>query len=211
VVRLYSPEQLGLPHAFTPTIESMPLVNYGGGSAVDAFAIQLAKKPNIHPIVAVAGKDISFVEFCIDRSKGDTIIDYRTGDEGVVQGLKNTLSGLTGLHAYDAISDKGSYINLATSLSRGGNIATVWPADKTLLPEGISVSQIMVVSVHQHEKNLGFVCSRMIARGLQQGWFKAHPYEVVPSRLNGLEKALFYLKIGKASAVKYALRIGETV
>jgi NADPH2:quinone reductase len=194
VVRLYSPEQLGLPHAFTPTIESMPLVNYGGGSAVDAFAIQLAKKPNIHPIVAVAGKDISFVEFCIDRSKGDTIIDYRTGDEGVVQGLKNTLSGLTGLHAYDAISDKGSYINLATSLSRGGNIAIVWPADKTLL-----------------EKNLGFVCSRMIARGLQQGWFKAHPYEVVPSRLNGLEKALFYLKIGKASAVKYALRIGETV
>jgi len=45
---------------------------------------------------------------------------------------------------------------------------------------------------------------------LQEGWFKGHPYEVVPGGLGGVEGALKNLKEGKASAVKYVFRIMET-
>jgi len=45
---------------------------------------------------------------------------------------------------------------------------------------------------------------------LQEGWFTGHPFEVVPGGLGGVEQALRNLKEGKASAVKYVFRIGET-
>ena len=65
-------------------------------------------KSNIHPIITVAGRAQSHVEKFIDRSKGDTIIDYRNGDEAVVKGLKEALNGQKLLHAFDAVSEKGS-------------------------------------------------------------------------------------------------------
>ncbi|KAJ6088065.1 hypothetical protein N7499_004247 [Penicillium canescens] len=42
------------------------------------------------------------------------------------------------------------------------------------------------------------------------GWFSGHPYEVRPGGLARLEGALQDLKSGKASAIKYVVRIGET-
>ena len=51
---------------------------------------------------------------------------------------------------------------------------------------------------------------RYIARGLQKGFFKGHPYQIVPGGLGGVQTALQDLKDGKASAVKYVLRIAET-
>jgi len=54
------------------------------------------------------------------------------------------------------------------------------------------------------------VMFRFFGRGLQEGWFKGHPYEVVPGGLGGVEGALKNLKEGRASAVKYVFRIGET-
>lgn len=47
-------------------------------------------------------------------------------------------------------------------------------------------------------------------RGLAQGWFSGHPFEVRPGGLDGIEGALRDLKGGKASGVKYVLRISET-
>lgn len=45
---------------------------------------------------------------------------------------------------------------------------------------------------------------------MQEGWFSGHPYEVVAGGLGGVQTALENLKEGKASAVKYVFRIGET-
>lgn len=207
---LYSPQQLRLPNAWTPATESTPLVVYGGASAVGAFVIQFAQKSNIHPIITVAGNGAQFVEGLIDRSKGDTIVDYRKGDDHVIQGIKDALKGQKLLHAYDAISEKGSHVNLGKVVSPGGVITTVLPADDELIPDGISLLRTMVASVHENEKELGFVYSRLIGRGLQEGWFKAHPHQVVPGGLNGIEEALKNLMNGKASAVKYVFRIEET-
>ena len=60
------------------------------------------------------------------------------------------------------------------------------------------------------DQEFGFVFYRFMSRGLQEGWFKGHPYEVVPGGLGGVEQGLVNLKEGKASAVKYVFRIAET-
>ena len=51
---------------------------------------------------------------------------------------------------------------------------------------------------------------RYFARGLQKGYFKGHPYQIIPGGLGGVQEALQGLKDGKASAVKYVVRIADT-
>jgi hypothetical protein len=78
------------------------------------------------------------------------------------------------------------------------------------VPDNVEVVKNSVGCVHQDQKDLGYVYFRYLAKGLLDGWFKPHPHEVVPGGLGGLEKALTNLKEGKASAIKYVVRIGET-
>lgn len=52
--------------------------------------------------------------------------------------------------------------------------------------------------------------SRLFYKGLKDGWFSGHPYEVVPNGLDGVEGALKNLKEGKNSALKYVFRIKDT-
>ncbi|KAJ5667740.1 uncharacterized protein N7477_006310 [Penicillium maclennaniae] len=108
---------LGLPLPWKPTSAPQPLVIYGGATAVGAFALKFAQLSNIHPLIVVAGKGRDFVETLIDRSKGDTIIDYREGDEAVQTKIKSAAAGKPIHHAYDAVSEKGSYQNLCASLT----------------------------------------------------------------------------------------------
>jgi NADPH2:quinone reductase len=116
-VGLYESRNLGLNNPWDPAINETPLVVYGGASAVGAYAIQLAKKSKIRPIITVAGRGIPFVEGIIDRSKGDTIVDYRDGDEAVVEGIKKALGGKKLFYAYDAVSEKG-LISISRKLLR---------------------------------------------------------------------------------------------
>jgi hypothetical protein len=55
---------------------------YGGSDAVGALAIKLANASNIQLIIDVIGKGQHFVETLIDRSKGNSVIDYRLQREG---------------------------------------------------------------------------------------------------------------------------------
>lgn len=203
--------RLGLPQPFTPAKEPWPLVVYGAASAVGAYAVQLAKRSNIHPIICIAGRGIPFVETLIDKSKGDTIIDYRKGDEVVVEGIRSAIpSGMKLMYAFDAVSEKGSSPNICKVLSReGGKITNVLGFEGTV-PDGVEQSRTSVGSVHKEDSDFGFVWFRMFGRGLQEGWFKAHPQEVVPGGLGGIQQALTNLKEGKASAVKYIFRIADT-
>lgn len=220
-VGLYA--ELKLPAPWTPSAgtddqkkqQTGPLVVYGAASAVGAFAIQFAQKSDIHPIIAIAGRGEKFVETLIDRSKGDTIVDYRKGDDALVQGIKDALKGRKLCYAFDAISEHNSYYNIANVLERGkdvGHLTVVLPveekAKETL--NAFDTSMTYVARVHGEYKDFGFVYFRAMGRGLQQGWLKAHPQEVVKGGLAGVEGALRNLKEGKASAVKYVFRIAET-
>ncbi|KAJ4364089.1 hypothetical protein N0V83_009544 [Neocucurbitaria cava] len=202
--------RLGLPDPWTPAKESIPLVVYGGAGAVGAYAIKLAVLANIHPIIAVAGKGEKFVESIIDRSKGDTIVDYRKGDEAVVQGIKDALKGAKLQYAYDAVSEHNSYTNIVKVLEPNGHLTLVLPGKKYEgVPESVNMTITMVGTAHKEDKDFAYVYFRYIARGMAEGWFKAHPFEVVPGGLEGVQRGLQNLKDGKASGVKYVFRIGE--
>lgn len=58
------------------------------GPAVGLYAIKLARNSNIHPIIAVAGKGMRYVESLVDRTKGDIVLDYRSGSDEVVRQIR---------------------------------------------------------------------------------------------------------------------------
>ncbi|KAI0377597.1 GroES-like protein [Hypomontagnella monticulosa] len=201
---------LGLPQPWTPATEPTPLIIYGAASAVGAYAVQFAVRSNIHPLICVAGKSQPYVETLIDRSKGDVVIDYREGDDAVVEALKKAAGGSKLLYAFDAVSENSSYVNLSKVLGEGSKINLVLPARDFEFPSHISHSMTLVGSVHTKEKDFGHVYFRYIARGLQEGWFKPQPQQVVPGGLGGIQEGLDLLKAGKANAIKYVFRIPDT-
>lgn len=188
---------------------------YGASSAVGSYALQLASKSNIHPIIAVAGRAQPHVEKFLDRSKGDTIVDYRSGDEAVVKGIKAALASNNQtklLHAFDAVSEKGSVENIAQVLDpHHGAVTFVLPGKEYKgFSESVHLTCTNVGDVHNSMKDFGYVYSRFLTRGLEEGWFKAQPQEVVPGGLEGVAKGLANLKDGTVSAVKYVFRVGDT-
>ena len=207
--------KLRLPEPWLPATEPIPLVIYGAGSAVGYYTIQLALKSNIHPLICVAGKSRKHVEKLLDKSKGDTIVDYRNPDETVVKDLEAALQGKKLEYAYDAVSEKGSYQNIAKVLDhKTGKITFVLPGKKyDDIPETIEKTLTRVGDVHGNPddlKEFGYVYFRYISKGLEEGWFKAQPQEVVSGGLEGVQTALQNLKDGKASAVKYIFKIEDT-
>ncbi|KAK5165840.1 uncharacterized protein LTR77_008763 [Saxophila tyrrhenica] len=207
--------KLRLPAPFLPNPNPTPLLIYGASSAVGYYTLQFALKSNLHPLICVAGRAAKHIEPLLDRSKGDTIVDYRQEDAKVVEDLKKALGGKKLEHAYDAVSEKGSYQNIAQVLSHTtGKITFVLPGKKyDDLPAGIEKSVTRVGDVHgtpDDLKEFGYVYFRYISKGLAEGWFRAQPYEVVEGGLEGVQKGLEGLKEGRASAVKYIFKISDT-
>jgi NADPH:quinone reductase-like Zn-dependent oxidoreductase len=220
---------LKLPEPWLPTISSTPLIVYGAAGAVGAYAVKLAQVSNIHPIIAVAGNGIPYVETLISPEKGDAVVDYRKGNEAVVSGIGEALekAGVSEVkYAVDAVSKKDSYQNISEVLSKGGKIFLVLPGkDHTVIQNYIEQISGSVGIVHQavspdstegkagiktNAKDFGYVFFRLLSRGLQEGWFTPHPYQVIPGGLNRLEEGLRNLMAGKASAVKYVYKIADT-
>ncbi|KAL8905415.1 MAG: hypothetical protein Q9207_002655 [Kuettlingeria erythrocarpa] len=222
-------QRLKLPLPWHPTTTPTPLIVYGAASAVGAYAIKLAQLSNIHPLICVAGRGIPFVEGLISKDKGDIVLDYREGDEKLSQNLKSAVDkvGLKVEYAFDAVSEDGCYLNICKVLDhQSGQIVLALPGkDYSAMPASIkrftpvpgAVHAIMDQDQFQKETgsktgntDFGFVMFRFFSRGLQQGWFRGHPQEVMPGGLGGISSAMKNLKDGKASAVKYVFRLEET-
>ncbi|AEO59849.1 alcohol dehydrogenase-like protein [Thermothelomyces thermophilus ATCC 42464] len=212
--------RLGLPQPWSPATTQTPLIIYGAASAVGIYAVQLARRSNIHPILCVAGRATDYVAGFLDPSKGDAVVDYRQGDEAVVSGLVRALDGRPPVaHVLDAVSEKSSVPNVVEVLKRAGardaqgklgaKVTFVLGVEQDL-PEGVDKTLTMVGTVHKEAKDFGYVYFRYFAKGLQEGWFKPQRTEVVPGGLGGIQTALLNLRDGKASAVKYVFRIAET-
>jgi NADPH:quinone reductase len=180
--------RLGLPGLFTPVKKQLPLVVCGTASAVGASAVQLAKRSDIHPLTCIAGRGIPFVETLVDKSKGDVTIDYQRGDEAVVEGIKTAIPADEKLeYAFDAVGEKGSPPKICNVLStEGGKIMNVLGFEGTV-PDGVEQSRTSVGLVHNEAGDFGFAWFRMFGCGLQEGWFKARPQEVVPGGLGGIQ------------------------
>jgi len=212
--------RLGLPEPWDTTSEAREkakggVLVYSAAGAVGAFAVKLLRRANVHPIIAVAGRGIGFVEGLIDRSKGDTIIDYRQSSEEIVKGLRAAIpAGQKLFYALDAVSEKGSYENIVQVLDKDGHLSLVLPAPKHEgVPDTIKQTLTAVGSVHGVPDDLsdfGYAWFRLFSLGLKEGWFSGHPHEVVPGGLAGVQTGLRNLIQGKASAVKYVYRVEET-
>ncbi|KAL6701532.1 GroES-like protein [Trichoderma pleuroticola] len=220
--------RLPLPYPWDPCDTPQPFIVYGAASAVGAYAVKLAVLSNIHPIIAVAGRGIAFVETLIDRSRGDTIVDYRQGDDAVVEAIKAALGNKEPEFAFDAVSEKETVFNISRVMSKtSGKIVVVLNTPSGLIPEGISLINSAVETSqvdlgndaltwpNSKGQSVGIthfttVMLRFIGRGLNEGWFSAHPHEVVPGGLHGLEGALTRLKNGSVSATKLVMRISDT-
>ncbi|EMC99719.1 hypothetical protein BAUCODRAFT_145103 [Baudoinia panamericana UAMH 10762] len=212
--------RLALPKPDTPRLDSsppLPLVIYGASSAVGSYAIQLAQRANIHPLICIAGRAQQHVRSLITPAKGDTIVDYRQDSEAVVEGIRNALPKGTKLeYAFDAVSEKGSYLNICKVLDpQTGKITLVLPGKKyEEIPDTIQQTLTRVGDVHaaygDDLRDFGYIWFRYISRGLEEGWFKPQPQEVVPGGLEGVETGLRNLKEGRASAVKYVFEVGKT-
>lgn len=213
--------RLGLPEPWVTVSQARKdalaggVVVWGASGAVGAFAVKLLARSNIHPIIAVAGRGIPFVEGLLDKSKGDTVIDYRDGEDKVVAALRDAIpKGQKLLYAFDATSEKGSYQQILKVLDPHGHLTLVLPGRKYEgFPETVHQTITTVGSVHGKPDDLGdlgYAWFRLFSLGLKEGWFKSHPYEVVPGGLDGVQTGLENLKNGKASAVKYVYRIDDT-
>lgn len=212
-------QDMKLPLPWNPARKQLPLLIYGGATAVGAFAIKFAQLSNIHPIIAVAGKGIPFVRTLLSPEKGDEVIDYRDGDEAIRAQIKAAADDGPIHYAFDGVSERECFENIAAVISGPGAMAVMFPpAGDFTPPEGVSVSQPIAGSVHFPPRKgntfdhaeFGAAFFQLMGRGLKQGWFQGHPFEVRPGGLAGLEGILSDLKEGKVSAVKYVVRIGET-
>ncbi|KAF4463617.1 alcohol dehydrogenase [Fusarium albosuccineum] len=224
---------LRLPPPWTPDEdrpETGPLVIYGAGSAVGSFAVQFAKKSKVHPIICVAGQSKDHVESLIDRSKGDVVIDYRLGFEAVVAQIKKVLAGKPLHHAFDAVSDHGSDKIVGAVIDPKARFTMSLPKDRTKIPEkpgvvlpeefpmpilegvpeSVEAFWTAVGIVHNDSKHFGHVFYRYISLGLQEGWFKPHPHQVVSGGLNGVDEGLTRLLNGEAHGFKFVYRIADT-
>lgn len=70
---------------------------------------------------------------------------------------------------------------MAETMGTGGHIALVlFEKEYTGIPSHVTHNKYNVSVVHESEKDFGFVLSRYVGRGLQEGWFKPQRHEVVP-------------------------------
>ncbi|KAM0280567.1 hypothetical protein ACHAQH_004012 [Verticillium albo-atrum] len=200
-----------------------PIIIYGASTAIGAFAIKLAQKANIHPIIAVGSKNSDFVVPFLDAGKGDRIVDYtayKTSEE-LVAALKDAFKA-AGVEdgrvfdAYDCVSENDTYVTLSKVLAgppdangRKPRIAHVLPVDESKADSSVDFTRTVVAHVHE-QPLFGAVWSAAFTRGLGEGWLTPHPYEAVKGGLAGLEGALKGLRDGSVRAKKMVIRIGET-
>ena len=219
-------QRLSLPPPWHPTSKPLPLIIYGAATAVGSFAIQMAVQSNIHPLICVAGRGIAHVEKLVDVQKGDTVLDYRKGHENLVQDMKDVIKRAGGKaeYAFDCVSEHNSFQNISQVLDpKSGQITLILPGkDYSAIPEGITKSTTYVGHSHSSKEwqeqtgtmvgneDFAYTFFRFFGRGLDKGYFRPHPYEVVPGGLAGIESALRNLKEGKASAIKYVFRLADT-
>lgn len=229
-VALY--HNLRLPYPWEQSRRRTPLLIYGGTSAIGTFAIKLALRSNIHPLIIVAGRSRDTLGRLLQKSQGDAVIDYRDGPNATVAGIQEALKAANSgpaYYAFDAISDGCSFQTLSKVLEPQGHITVVLPeGDYNSIPPSLTTSLTYVGIVHTSSlelsalngirfvaegdgKDLGFIFSRLFGKGLAEGWFSAHAHEIVPGGLEGVSHALQSLRDGKARAVKYIIKPQDTV
>lgn len=203
-----------------------PLVIYGASTAIGAFAIKLASAAKIHPIIAVGSSSSDFLAEYLDASKGDKLVDYTAhkSPDALADAIKAAVpNGARAFHAYDTISDPKTTIPVLSKVLAGPaqegtglrpKITVILPGqDYSAADKSVDVELTYVGNIHNGgaaEYAFSTVWSALFSKGLQQGWLKPHPHEVIPNGLGGLADALQRIQKGSVRAKKLIGRVAET-
>ncbi|KAJ4180255.1 hypothetical protein NW755_011943 [Fusarium falciforme] len=206
-------QYLQIPFPTTPGTKNIPILIYGGASAVGSYALQLARLSNLNPIITVAGSGIDHVK---SLNAATHIIDYRKGD--VAKQILEAANGAKLALAFDAISGHGSYENITEVLqaSGGGHINMVdLPGDPDWsFPTEVRLTRTFVSSAYgvkhssindeqaKADADFSYFFYRYLSLLLAEGLFKPHPVEVLPDGLNRIIDGVRALHDGKVSAKK---------
>ncbi|KAK5653175.1 hypothetical protein OQA88_9274 [Cercophora sp. LCS_1] len=216
-IALYQALKLPLP---TAEGKKVPVLIYGGATAVGAFALQLAKLSGLGPIVTVAGKGREFVE---GLGAADAIVDYREGD--VVGKVLGAFGGAGAKVVLDAVSGGGSWKIVSEILERsgGGEVNMLDPPEgEWTWPEIVRHGRTFVASAYykghtdiseeqaKKDGDFAFWFYRYLSLLLARGDFKPHPVEVLDGGLEGVVGGIQALLDGKVSAKKLVVRISDT-
>ena len=204
-----------------------PLVIYGASSAMGTTIIQYAKMVDVHPLICVVGNGIELAEKLLKPEKGDVVVDYRKGDDAVVQGIRSALKGEKLEYAFDAVSAHGSWINIGQVLDPHGKITLVLPGTREELSPTVEQTCTMAGSLWKdlkfqksgvqgdlglkvHGRKFGLIFSRLVGRWLGDGRLAIYPYRKEPGGLAGLEGALKSLRGNKTTGFKHVILIADT-
>jgi len=212
-------QHLRLPLPTVPGQKDIPILIYGGASAVGAYALQLAKLSKLNPIITVAGAGIEFVQ---SLNSATHIVDYRKGhvDAGILAALGSAKLTM----AFDAICDKGSYEHISNVLvasNGGGHIDMVDPPkdQSWMFPDSVKMTRTFVSAAYgvpdkfNTEEQAAADCEfaymfyRYLSHLLAEGKFQPHPHEVLADGLDGIIDGIRELYNGKVSAKKLIARL----
>ncbi len=210
-------QELSLPLPIVAGKKDIPVLIYGGATAVGAFALQLAKLSKLGPIITVVGSGIDSVQ---SLETADHIVDYRKGD--VAKAILAALDGKKVQHALDAVSSGNSHKVIAEVLAAGGggeaNMLDPVEDENWKWPENVKFSRTFVASAYfrKHayiseeqaaaDGEFAYFFYRYISYVLSEGKFKPHPHEVLPSGLDGVVEGIQRLYDGKVSTRKLIVR-----
>jgi NADPH2:quinone reductase len=216
-----------IPAPWVPTKAPKPIIVYGAGSAVGAFAIKLLSLSNIHPIIAVCGQSSSFVQSIINPGKGDVVLDYRQGEEKLLTAIRKAVPSSGNVkYAFDAISTPSTINLLGRAIEpEGGVLGTVLKHDEGInIPSGVEMSLAFAPELWEpvsdavkagergsvSNRETGLMFFRYLEYALAHHLIEPHPFQVLPGGLGGIEQGLLAVKEGKNSGLKYLYRIAET-
>jgi len=197
--------------------QKFPFLVYGSSSATGAFGAQLARLSGLKPIIGISGRNQT-----LSNNYCDYTIDYRKGEDAVVKEIEEALKkeGLPPKvkHAFDAISENGSYKAIRRVLDPQG-VVTVLLANKSSgfptasnddfeYDAGQTLIRTSVGQVFNVSKDFAFVWYRFIGKLLEEGRFKPHPHEVLGG-IDAIGKGAKDLSDNKASGTKYVFRIAD--
>lgn len=204
------------------------LLVYGASTAVGAYAIKLASVANIHPIVAIGSPNSEFVKPFLDESKGDRLLNYKEwkSEEDMIKAVQSAAkeAGLEDgrfWNVFDGVSETGTFDVLSKALAGPPNAAGQKPKIAVVLPgrdysaadPSVEIPQVMVGDVHGDTEGhslFGLVWGQAFIRGITEGWFKTHPYELSEGGLEkGVESALKGLKDGTVRGKKMVIRVSD--
>lgn len=216
-----------IPAPWSPTKVRTPIIVYGAGSAVGAFAVKLLSLSNMHPIIAVAGKSSDYVKSIVNPSRGDVVIDYRQGEEDILAAIREAVPNKERVkYAFDAISTPTTINLLGRAIDPdGGVLGTVLKHEEGIqVPSGIKMSLAFAPELWEpvsdavkagdrdsvSNRETGVVFFHYLEYALANDLIKPHPFEVLPGGLGGIQQGLLAVKEGKNSGLKYLYRITET-